>query len=500
MTNQVCYINRQSGEVIYQGQHISIRPKTFELLLLLTDNPKQIFNKTELLENLWPDTIVEEQVVFQSINEIRKAFDNNDVIKTFPKRGYQWQLPVAFDESYAIGTDPVSSTEKKKPTKSLLITLTVAVSLSLVLLLFNLVEIEIKNGNQTSTSIVNINHDGLLFLPTDVESLTQSQQWLRFGILDSVISQYAPTPSLTVFKLEDTIEIINRVPSPKVDMIDTLFAKSGASYIVETSVSGVPGEYHLIYTMHTQKGRMKEVLTLTTLDDITENITHLTQDKLGGNHKKNEQTFEQTLQNELMASGIELLEAGDATSALSFFHSAMLKQPNNLLALYFLSRVQMEAGRYTEALETVNKAINLADSDYPSLNRIRLIRGNALLATGKLQQGKSELELAESLSKQVADWLYYAYSQTILAKVAQFEEDFPQAEIRLNRALEYQQILNCPMGIAQSELDFADYYLLRHNTTKAKEKFDKARAIVSNKSLSKLEPQITAFKNRLASE
>ena len=492
MNNNTCYINRDSGEVVFNNQKISVRPKTFELLLLLASNPDRIFNKAELLTELWPDTVVEEQVVFQSINEIRKAFDNNDVIKTFPKRGYQWLLVTQFQPT-------VTATEAWVTPKPNKLTLKAWGSVSAVVILVMLLFVYVPRheadlDSQNRVQLLNKEHQGLLFLPTDVSSLIQSQQWLRFGLLDSLINQFQPNPSLTVFKLEDTLEILNRVTSPNANTVPTLFEKSGASYIVETNISGVPGEYHLIYTFYTESKRYKQVLNLTNLDEVVITVSRLTRENLGQRQQIKTQSFDKTLQNDLLASGIELLEAGDPNSALSFFHSAVLKQPNNLLALYFLSRVQLETGKYGEALKTSDKALTLAEPEATSINRIRFVRSSALLASGKIEQGKTELELTESLSRQLSDWLYYAYSQSLLAKVAQFEEDFPQAESRLNQALKYQQLLNCPMGIAQSELDFAEFYLLQDDKTNARTHFEKANALFENKSLFKLEEQINHFK------
>ena len=84
--------NDLTGEVRLHGTNYRFRPKTFELLRLLANSPTQVFSKESILQQVWPDSIVEEQAVFQSINEIRKAFAPIEVIKTYPKKGYAWVL------------------------------------------------------------------------------------------------------------------------------------------------------------------------------------------------------------------------------------------------------------------------------------------------------------------------------------------------------------------------------------------------------------------------
>ena len=80
------------------GLSLNIRPKTCQLLLLLVKNSGQPMNKQTLLETVWADSIVTEQVIFQSINEIRQLFPNAEVIKTIPKQGYVWLPNVAIKE------------------------------------------------------------------------------------------------------------------------------------------------------------------------------------------------------------------------------------------------------------------------------------------------------------------------------------------------------------------------------------------------------------------
>ena len=73
-----------------EGVKLNIRPKTCQLLLYLVKHEGQAIDKQTLLETVWAETVVTEQVVFQSINEIRQLFREQDVIKTIPKQRYIW--------------------------------------------------------------------------------------------------------------------------------------------------------------------------------------------------------------------------------------------------------------------------------------------------------------------------------------------------------------------------------------------------------------------------
>jgi DNA-binding winged helix-turn-helix (wHTH) protein len=79
------------------GQSLPIRNNEAKLLSFLLANPGQVYSKDAILEHVWAGKIVSEQAVFQAISNLRTLF-GEDAIKTFPKRGYQWQIPLHADE------------------------------------------------------------------------------------------------------------------------------------------------------------------------------------------------------------------------------------------------------------------------------------------------------------------------------------------------------------------------------------------------------------------
>lgn len=78
-------------------QVIPLSEKPAQLLRFFLKEPNKIHTKSSLLEIVWPGRVVTEQVVFQNISYLRAKF-GDDAIKTFPKKGYQWQLPATIVE------------------------------------------------------------------------------------------------------------------------------------------------------------------------------------------------------------------------------------------------------------------------------------------------------------------------------------------------------------------------------------------------------------------
>ncbi|QBG34626.1 winged helix-turn-helix domain-containing protein [Litorilituus sediminis] len=72
-------------------QPITIRHNEAKILALLLSKKDEVLNKEAILDLVWQDKVVSEQAVFQNISHLRNLF-GNAAIKTFPKRGYQWQL------------------------------------------------------------------------------------------------------------------------------------------------------------------------------------------------------------------------------------------------------------------------------------------------------------------------------------------------------------------------------------------------------------------------
>jgi DNA-binding winged helix-turn-helix (wHTH) protein len=73
------------------GKALAIRHTEAKLLAVLLEQVGTILNKESILAHVWQNKVVSEQVVFQNISNLRNLF-GNEAIKTFPKRGYQWQI------------------------------------------------------------------------------------------------------------------------------------------------------------------------------------------------------------------------------------------------------------------------------------------------------------------------------------------------------------------------------------------------------------------------
>lgn len=80
--------------LLSEGRTVHLTPKAYDTLLVLVRNSGQVVEKERLIEEVWPDTFVEEGSLSRNIHEIRKALGDDSAqprhIETIPKRGYRF--------------------------------------------------------------------------------------------------------------------------------------------------------------------------------------------------------------------------------------------------------------------------------------------------------------------------------------------------------------------------------------------------------------------------
>ena len=78
------------GCVLKAGAEVKLRPKVYEALKFLIENPGRLISKKELIEAVWPDSFVTDDSLVQCMVELRRALDDHtqDLLKTVPRRGY----------------------------------------------------------------------------------------------------------------------------------------------------------------------------------------------------------------------------------------------------------------------------------------------------------------------------------------------------------------------------------------------------------------------------
>lgn len=104
------------------GTSIHLEPKQIEVLVCLAQHQDETVSKEKLLQTVWPDTFVGDDVLVRSIFMLRRLFNDDpkkpDFIRTIPRRGYRLVAPVVWSNEDGARTDNCGSriVELRKPT------------------------------------------------------------------------------------------------------------------------------------------------------------------------------------------------------------------------------------------------------------------------------------------------------------------------------------------------------------------------------------------------
>lgn len=92
-------VQPQINSVEKNGETWHLEPKVMQVLVQLASHPNQVLSKEKLLDAVWHDTFVGDDVLVRCISEIRYVFGDDPrssrVIQTIPKGGYRLIAPVS---------------------------------------------------------------------------------------------------------------------------------------------------------------------------------------------------------------------------------------------------------------------------------------------------------------------------------------------------------------------------------------------------------------------
>src|SRR5215475_7399690 len=77
-------------------REVALRPKNFDVLRYLVENPDRLVTKEELLKAIWPNVTVTDESLMRCVSEVRHAIGDSEqtIIATVPRCGYRFTAPV----------------------------------------------------------------------------------------------------------------------------------------------------------------------------------------------------------------------------------------------------------------------------------------------------------------------------------------------------------------------------------------------------------------------
>lgn len=403
-------IHSTSQTVVINGTQHTVRPKTFALLQALIEANGELVSKAELLNTVWDDVVVDEQVVFQSVKELRKLFSGYIVIKTVPRKGYAW-IPSA--ASPVVADDLPEQT--KMSTRWLGLAITCCVAAFLLFL-----------GLREFTSTPQAVSGSVVVLPVQSDIPGNYHDWVRYGVMDQVISRLSPTEHAGVLQTDYVIEVMARAETTIEDVasqrISPIFDVSGAELVVVMLLTGTPNDYQLLYTLYQRDGVERGVALASTVQDAADEVTRVIGERLDPEFSLSDSGYVSSFSKQLIAEALDAKRKGDAQGALKLLNAALVSSPQDLTAARLHVQLLVETGASPENVYTVAlPALSEAKAQSRIIEQVRLGFWLAMseFTAGKYDEALARFEDTQALAASINDWLYLAYMEEILGQYSQ---------------------------------------------------------------------------------
>ncbi len=187
---------------------ISLRPKAFDVLRHLVDHQGKLVSREDLHDAIWGDTVVTDDALTQCLIDIRRALDDSSqsIIRTVPRRGYIFELPVTRPADPTEASGPVAEPTRVRKVSyvhwgksvfaiavlGLLIILVFAVSTMTERLLDEQAAIDVAPETR------DINPYSIAVLPLENLDPETTERYFVAGMYDSLISHLGKVDALQV--------------------------------------------------------------------------------------------------------------------------------------------------------------------------------------------------------------------------------------------------------------------------------------------------------------
>lgn len=473
-------INLTSGVIIKEGEVTNVRAKTLQVLKFLILNKERIVTKQELLTSIWQDVVVQEQVLVQSIKEIRNIL-GSDVIKTYPRQGYQWTADIEQNHQ-----------GKLSKQKRYILTVIVLMIITILALLFTQ-----KIGNKQEHSISPFK---VAFLPIENNMPDDIHNWVPIKGMIYLNKTLENQTNISVIHEDKLLSLLNQHQLSAANLMPnsssystrenfaSLQKKLSADLVVQTKLLGYPQDFLLQYTFHLTHNIERGVLFSSDINDALSQLSELIIQRYGNAEKiNNDPTFFKDFSNEAYTRGINFYHQREYVKAIPFFESALSDNPDFLEARRNLAASYVNSGNTELGLSLMLTNIEQAQI---KLNVKEEMRSNLLLGVllmnshqlptapqENLIQAEKHILQAESLAKKTNNKLFIAYAYEELGKIKRLQGNFIQAIQLQKQALTIHEGFKGKYGQTTALIELSRVAVMQKNITLAEEYLQQAKSI-----------------------
>jgi TolB-like protein/DNA-binding winged helix-turn-helix (wHTH) protein len=346
-----------------EGLPLQVTGKVFDTLLYLVERAGQVLDKRTLMSALWPDVVVEESNLTQTIHTLRRVLgerpDEHRFIVTVPGRGYRFVAAVTTGAS----EEPRPAGRRPLAIGAALVAIAVA-GIALFLLR--------GHGEAGSGSATGAAKPSIAVLPFVDMSETQDQAYFAEGLSEEILNLLAQSTTLQVSARTSSFSFKGR----SVD-IPTIAGALNVTHVLEGSVRKagnrvritaqlVEGSTSVHAWSQTYDRDVTDIFGVQ--DDIAGAVAEALQTKLtgeraaNGGQTRNAQAFERHLQGRYF---FNRRGESDVARAKEYFEQALQIDPGyarawaGLAGVYFLAPRPVPQSALDAWAEAVSQALRL---------------------------------------------------------------------------------------------------------------------------------------------
>jgi TolB-like protein/DNA-binding winged helix-turn-helix (wHTH) protein len=479
-----------SDRVLLRGrERLELPPRVFDTLLTLVQSGGRLVEKDELMQTVWPNTVVEENNLSQAIYLLRKILQDGDngsrYIETVPRRGYRFVArihelgtetePGIGERSSQVQLEPVSGNSGNNsknngssqspiqaPPKGRWLVWCMAglVGAVVALLAVQVWRWRDRQKNQSDSEPIR----SVAVLPLQNLSNDPDEEYFADGMTDELITELAQVRQLKVVSKTSIMQYKGvRRPLTQIGrelgvdaVVEGSIMRSGNRVRITAQLIRTATDHHIWAKAY--EGDVKNVLSLQALvaeaitDEVKLDLTPAERNRFRASRPVNPEAYEAYLRGRYFWNRREV---SGFQKAIEYFNQAIKKDPNFALAYSGLADCDtllaldtLGPGLMSEAKAAALKALALDDGlaeAHTSLAAVRIFLDWDW--AGSQLEFKRALELNPNYAP-----AHHWYGNILLGPLGRHEE----AIAELNRARELDPlslIINADLGYA--------YYLAR---------------------------------------
>ncbi len=340
-------LNWNTRQLFRAGEPVAVEPKALELIHYLLLNRERAVGKDELAEALWPNRVISDTVISQTVRKARAAVDDDgdrqEVIATVRGFGYR----------FVAGLNPPEEQPDQRPQRSAALSwrsgAVVLTGLTLLVMAMWLYDPRPAQAPELRTAAVIPGVD----LVTD-----DAPQWLATAVTDVIHSVLTDSPSWVVVPsavVSDQLANANDPASGTDELNDQL----GVSHILHGELAGENDNWELTLRLRDTSGteeviRARGDRPLRLALQVARSIA-----ATSGLH--NESDIADWLEDDWLAEsyfrGVGAMRQGDADTAAGLFANILEFSPDHAWTRYQLATALNAQGHYVKAAEILDSLV-----------------------------------------------------------------------------------------------------------------------------------------------